>query len=60
MPFTGTEALRNILNSIAEEVRKHYPDCDSEFCDGLPCEAIVNTARERDIDLIVVSTHHYN
>jgi universal stress protein A len=26
----------------------------------VPCEEIVTTAKERDIDLIVISTHHYN
>lgn len=52
--------FENTLNSIAQKVRKHYAHCDTEFRDGLPCEEIVNTARERDIDLIVISTHHYN
>jgi nucleotide-binding universal stress UspA family protein len=48
------------LKATAEDVRKEYADCDSEFRDGVPCEEIVNTARERDIDLIIISTHHYN
>ena len=50
----------NALNSIAEVVRKRYADCDTEFRDGVPCEEIVNMARERDMDLVVISTHHYN
>ena len=50
----------NALNSIAEEVRKRYADCDTEFRDGVPCQEIVNMARERDMDLVVISTHHYN
>jgi len=48
------------LNATAEDVRKEYADCDSEFRDGVPCEEIVKTAKERDIDLIIISTHHYN
>jgi nucleotide-binding universal stress UspA family protein len=26
----------------------------------VPCEEIINTAKERNIDLIIVSTHHHN
>jgi universal stress protein A len=48
------------LKATAEDVRKEYADCDSEFRDGVPCEEIINTAKERDIDLIIISTHHYN
>lgn len=49
------------LESIAEEVKKkHHADCDFEFRNGVPCEEIINTAKERDIDLIVISTHHYD
>ena len=48
------------LKATAEDVSKEYADCDSEFRDGVPCEEIVNPARERDIDLIIISTHHYN
>jgi nucleotide-binding universal stress UspA family protein len=48
------------LETTTEDLRKEYADCDSEFRDGVPCEQIVNTARERDIDLIIISTHHYN
>jgi nucleotide-binding universal stress UspA family protein len=48
------------LKATAEDVRKEYAECDSEFRDGVPCEEIVNTAKERDIDLIIISTHHYN
>jgi len=50
----------SILNSIAEDVKKRYSDCDAEFCDGVPSEEIVRMASEQKIDLIVVSTHHYN
>ena len=52
--------FKSALKSIAEEVKKHYADCDFEFRDGVPCEEIVNTAKERGVDLIVISTHHYN
>ena len=52
--------LEKALKATAEDVRKECVDCDSEFRDGVPCEEIVNTAKERDIDLIIVSTHHYN
>ena len=48
------------LEATAEDVRKEYADCDSEFRDGVPCEEIINTAKERNIDLIIVSTHHHN
>ena len=48
------------LKATAEDLRKEHADCDSEFRDGVPCEQIVKTARERDIDLIIISTHHYN
>ena len=48
------------LEATAEDVRKEYADCDSEFREGVPCEEIVNTAKERGIDLIIISTHHYN
>ena len=48
------------LEATAEDLRKEYADCDSEFRDGVPSEEIVNTARERDIDLIIISTYHYN
>jgi len=53
-------ASKNALKSITEEVKKHYADCDFEFREGVPCEEIVKTAKEREIDLIVISTHHYN
>jgi nucleotide-binding universal stress UspA family protein len=52
--------LEKALKAAAEDVRKEYADCDSEFRDGVPCEEIVNTAKERGIDLLIVSTHHYN
>jgi nucleotide-binding universal stress UspA family protein len=52
--------FENALKSIGEDVRKQYADCDIEFRDGMPCEEIVQTAKERDVDLIVISTHHYN
>jgi hypothetical protein len=52
--------FKNALKSTAEEVKKRYADCDFEFRDGVPCEEIVNTAKERGMDLIVISTHHYN
>jgi universal stress protein A len=53
-------ASKNALKSITEEVKKHYADCDFEFREGVPCEEIVKAAKEREIDLIVISTHHYN
>jgi len=52
--------FEGLLKSTAEEIRKHHKACDTEFRDGVPSREIVNTAEERDIDLIVVSTHHYN
>ena len=52
--------FKKTLKSIAEEVKKRYADCGFEFRGGVPCEEIVTTAKERDIDLIVISTHHYN
>ena len=52
--------FENALKTVAQGVRKEYPDCDIEFRDGEPCKEIVLTAKERDIDLIIISTHHYN
>ena len=52
--------FEDALNTIVRDVQKEYSDCDGEFRDGVPCEEIVQTAKERDIDLIVISTHHYN
>jgi nucleotide-binding universal stress UspA family protein len=52
--------FKNTLNSIAEEVRKRYADCDTEFRAGEPCKEIVKLASEGGSDLIVISTHHYN
>jgi nucleotide-binding universal stress UspA family protein len=44
------------LREIAEEIKRHYPDCDTVLREGLPGEEIVRTARELDIDIIIVST----
>jgi universal stress protein A len=52
--------LQNSLESIAKDVRERYADCETEFRDGVPCEEIVDRAKQLDIDLIVISTHHYN
>jgi nucleotide-binding universal stress UspA family protein len=52
--------FENTLKTIAQGLRKDYPDCDIEFRDGEPCKEIVRAAKERDIDLIIISTHHYN
>ena len=48
------------LKLWAENVKKRLADCDTEFRDGQPGEEIARTAKERDVDLIVISTHHYN
>jgi nucleotide-binding universal stress UspA family protein len=64
-PHACDEVLRerahfmDSLKSISKEVKKEYSDCDFEFRDGAPCEEIVNAAKERNIDLIIISTHHY-
>jgi len=50
----------NTLKYFANKVKEQYADCDTEFREGEPCEEIVNMAKERDVDLIVISTHHYN
>lgn len=50
----------NTLKTIARDVRKRYPDCDVAVRDGVPCEEIVRAAKELDVDLIIISTHHYN
>ena len=50
----------NALKLFAKNVKERYADCDTEFRDGEPCEEIVSTAKEQHIDLIVISTHHYN
>ena len=54
MHFVGT------LKLWAKNVKERFADCDAEFRDGEPAEEIARTAKERDIDLIVISTHHYN
>src|SRR3984893_16494976 len=54
MHFAGT------LKSWAENVKERFADCDAEFRDGEPGEEIVRTAKELNVDLIVISTHHYN
>jgi nucleotide-binding universal stress UspA family protein len=48
-------ALATLLQQVAEQ----YADCSAEFRYGSVCEEIVKSAREREIDLIVVSTHHF-
>jgi nucleotide-binding universal stress UspA family protein len=48
------------LATLLEEVAEQYADCSAEFRYGAACEEIVKTAKEREIDLIVISTHHYN
>ena len=52
--------FKNKLQLIAEEIKKHYAHCDTKFRDGVPSDEIVKTAEEENIDLIVISTHHYN
>jgi len=49
-----------ILKLWEEYVKERFADCDAEFRDGEPVEEIARTAKERDVDLIVISTHHYN
>jgi nucleotide-binding universal stress UspA family protein len=48
------------LKRWTENVKERFADCDAEFRDGEPGEEIVRTAKDRDVDLIVISTHHYN
>jgi nucleotide-binding universal stress UspA family protein len=48
------------LELAGSKAKERYSDCDTEFRDGEPWEQIVNTAKKRKIDLIVISTHHYN
>jgi universal stress protein A len=60
---TVSELRRNseiALATLLEEVAEQYADCSAEFRYGAVCEEIVKTAKEREIDLIVISTHHYN
>src|SRR6478609_5349329 len=52
--------LVNRLKFSADNVKGRYADCDTEFREGEPCEEIIHTAKERDVDLIILSTHHYN
>jgi hypothetical protein len=44
---------------IAEEIRRYYRDCDTVLREGLPCKEIVETAKQLDIDIVIVSTRHY-
>jgi nucleotide-binding universal stress UspA family protein len=48
------------LTLLAEKVKERHVDCDAEVRDSVLCEDIVNMANQREIDLIVISTHHYN
>jgi len=48
------------LATLLEQVAEQYADCSAEFRYGSVCEEIVKTAKEGKIDLIVISTHHYN
>ncbi len=48
------------LAALLEQVAEQYADCSAEFRYGALCEEIVKTAKEREIDMIVISTHHYN
>jgi universal stress protein A len=48
------------LKFFANNVKVRYADCDTEFREGELCEEIVNTAKDREVDLIILSTHHYN
>ena len=50
----------NALEFVGRKAKERYSDCDSEFRDGETCEEIVRAARERDTDLIIISTHHYH
>jgi nucleotide-binding universal stress UspA family protein len=54
MHFVGT------LKLWEENITERYADCDTAFRDGEPAEEIARMAKERDVDLIVISTHHYN
>lgn len=54
MHFVGT------LKLWAQNVKERFADCDAEFRDGEPAEEIARTAKELNVDLIVISTHHYN
>jgi nucleotide-binding universal stress UspA family protein len=48
------------LKLWTEKVKERFGDCDAEFRDGEPSEEIARTEKERDVDMIVISTHHYN
>jgi nucleotide-binding universal stress UspA family protein len=54
------EACREALEAAGKKVREHYPDCSTLFGYGEPNEEILKAAREEQVDLIVISTHHYN
>jgi len=48
------------LAALLEQVAERYADCSAAFRYGAVCEEIVKLAKVREIDLIVISTHHYN
>ena len=52
--------VKHTFESLAKNVRRECPECQCEFRDGVPFEEIVRTAKEREIDLIVISTHPSN
>jgi universal stress protein A len=48
---------KSVLESFAEEVRERYADCSTEFRTGIPCEEIIQAAKDLQIDMLVISTH---
>ena len=48
---------KSVLESFGEEVRERYADCSTEFRTGIPCEEIIQAAKDLQIDMLVISTH---
>ena len=48
---------KSVLESFGGEVRERYADCSTEFRTGIPCEEIIQAAKDLQIDMLVISTH---
>lgn len=61
----AASAAQGQLDRALAQLKQRYPSCDGVVCAGTPAERIVETARERGADLLVIGTqgltglHHF-